>query len=69
MKAITVEGVVEGSEQQFMIYFVVPEHDDYPDRKEPTERTIVVANSLKDAVIKFKAETPEAYIKEIIRFN
>ena len=60
------QGVTEGSEQQFMIYFVVPEHDDYPDRKEPTERTIVVANSLKDAVIKFKAETPEAYIKDVV---
>jgi hypothetical protein len=60
------QGVAEGSEQQFMIYFVVPEHDDYPDRREPTERTIVVANSPGEAAIKFKAETPEAYIKDIV---
>ena len=60
------QGVTEGSEQQFMIYFVVPEHDDYPDRREPTERTIVDANSPGEAARKFKAETPEAYIKDIV---
>lgn len=60
------EGVAEGSEQQFMIYFVVPEHDDYPDRHEPTEQTIVDANSPGEAARKFKAETPEAYIKDIV---
>ena len=60
------QGVAEGSEQQFMIYFVVPEHDDYPDRREPTERTIVVANSPGEAARLFKAETPEAYIKDVV---
>jgi len=60
------QGVAEGSEQQFMIYFVVPEHDDYSDRNEPTERTIVVANSPGEAARLFKAETPEAYIKDVV---
>jgi len=58
--------VAEGSEQQFMIYFVVPEHEDYSDRNEPTERTIVVANSPGEAARLFKAETPEAYIKDVV---
>ena len=60
------QGVAEGSEQEYKIYFVIPEHEDYPDRHEPTEQTIVLANSPGEAARKFKAETPEAYIKDII---
>ena len=37
-----------------------------PDFCDATERTIVVANSPGEAAIKFKAETPEAYIKDIV---
>ena len=66
LKTSDEQGVAEGSEQEYKIYFVIPEHEDYPDRHEPTEQTIVLANSPGEAARKFKAETPEAYIKDII---
>ena len=59
----------QNPEQQYQIYFVIPEHDDYDDRHEPTETTIVTASSANEAGKKFRAEVPEAYIKQIVPLN
>jgi len=61
--------VAEGTEQQYRIYFVIPEHEDYDDRHEPTETTIVTASSANEAGKKFKLEVPEAYIEQIVPLN
>lgn len=63
------QGVAEGSEKQYVIYFVIPEYEDYLHRNESEERTIVIANSANEAAKKFKAETPDAHIKEIVPMN
>jgi hypothetical protein len=52
--------------QEFKIYFTIPEYEDYSDRNEPIEQTIIVANSPGDAARLFKAETPEAWIRDIV---
>ena len=53
------KGVAAGSEQEYKIYFTFPGYSD-------EEATIVIANSPKEAAQKFKSETPEADIKDII---
>lgn len=55
--------------QQYKIYFVIPDDEDYDDRNEPTETTIVTANSASEAGKKFKFEVPEAYIEQIVPLN
>jgi hypothetical protein len=50
---------------KYKIYFTVPEYEDYSNRNEPEEVTIVMADSPFEAAKLFKTENPEAYIKDI----
>lgn len=61
-ESVKKQGVAEGNEQKFMIYFVVPSYDDH---HETEERTIIVANDRTEAIKKFKEQLPGAYINDI----
>lgn len=53
------------NEKQFRVYFVIPEYEDYPDRNEPVEQSIVSGFDVAEVSRKFMKDIPEAYIKEI----
>lgn len=51
----------------FMVFFVIPEYEDYDDRHEPLEQSIVYGFDIDDVSRKFMKDIPEAYIKNIIQ--
>jgi hypothetical protein len=65
------QGVAEGTEQRYRIYFVVPEHASLLNLSSmpTTATTIVTASSANEAGKKFKLKVPEAHIEQIVPLN